>query len=473
MKKNDGYTLIEVIVAVALISMIMIMLTYATTQSVNNITNAKIYKKESDEAFDMIQSDKTDNAYDTSYEIVTTDSNNRQNRINVRLESYQDKTSKNQLLYQSVDNKLGINFDYSFAYTDSKGKYQAGKIDELENYGVQSFEDLPDTNYSALQKISDEWGDWSFIGWSTDTKTYTYNGRSVINGNPQIASASNNWKGLITKENFNQIKDAINKRQINDLHLYATYMYSFDIPDNDADVECIKATPEPVRQAQDNKNLNKLATQAATILKNKGTSAVDNCVSGDVREAIYGDGLELLHFRENGWPVEANKYYHNKRNDWTWAERAYSDPLRIKINPNFIEKAVYYINYPKIASQQAYSKGFVKNDGFFYETFKDGVGFDLTQIGNPTSLWEADKKDVFRNLEFNGSGRWRGINYDYRCLLFGQSFMGDSNQFNYSLFMKINRVNKTVTVWVNTVSNDGQSNSNGLNASYSATASYA
>lgn len=470
MKKNDGYTLIEVIVAVALISMIMIMLTYATTQSLNNITNAKVYKKESDEAFDIIQSDKTDNTYDTSYEIVTTDSNNKQNKINVRIESYQDKTSKNQILYQSVDNKLGINFDYSFAYTNSKGNYQSGKISELENYGVQSFEDLPNTNYSALQDISDEWGDWSFIGWSTETTTYT---GSVINGNPQIASASNNWKGLITKENFNQIKDAINKGQINDLHLYATYMYSFDIPNTNDDVKCIEATPETVRQAQDNKNLNKLAAQAASILKNKGTSAVDNCVTGNVREAIYGAGLELLHFRENGWPVEANKYYHNKRNDSTWANRAYSDWFHLQINHNFMEKADYYMEYPKIASQQAYSKGFIENDGFFYETFKDGVGFDLTKIGNPGSLKEVDKYNNFNNLEIYGNSPWRGINYNYRCLLFGQSFMGDNNQFNYSLFMKINRMNKTVTVWVNTVSNDGQSSSNGLNASYSATASYA
>lgn len=450
MKNKNGFTLIETVISLALITIIMGILFTALAQTLRYYNEANVYKKESDAAFDTIQSDSSDIQYKTEYKLVTTDSSNKKDSVRVRLSSYSDSSSTNQLVYQSIDVKLGVVFNYTLNYTDKNNKTKTETLSELTDYGIQNFEDLPGTNYSALQKMSDEWGDWAFIGWSTSLTTYTApsTGRKYVNGNPQIASAANNWQGLITKDNFMEFKNAVASGQIKDVKLYATYMFSYDVPNYTDDIDLIKMTPDSIRLTQDNNNLTRLAKYAASILKEKGTSAIDSCLSGSYLSAIYGDGLEILHFREGGWPVEANTTYYTKSNDSNWQNGYYNYGQQY-------ETQDYYKNYPKIGNAPGYTQGFKKNDGFFYEIFENGIGFDLTKVGNPT----------YRT--------WRGINYDYNSLFYGSPIMDLSNRFRLSLFMKVDKSTQTITIWVNRVASDGTSDSSGINASYSATASYA
>ena len=479
MKNQNGFTLVEVIVALALVTMITGILATSLAQTLRYFNDANVYKKESDAAFDIIQSDSSDIQYKTEYKLVTTDSSNKKDSVRVRLSSYSDSSSTNKLVYQSIDVKLGVVFNYTLNYTDKNNKTKTETLSELTDYGIQNFEDLPGTNYSALQKMSDEWGDWSFIGWSTSLTTYTASstGLKYVNGNPQIASAANNWQGLITKDNFMEFKNAVASGQTKNVKLYATYMFSYDVPNKPDDIELINNTPPSICIDQDNKNLTKIANYAASILKSTGTSAVDNCLSGTYRSAIYGDGLELLHFRKGGWPVEAQSarsYFSSKYNvSNTYftkdgdndGDNGYYDSGRLYDYKKKYENQNYYKNYPKIGNATGYTNGFVKNDGFFFEIFKKGIGYDLTQVGNP-NLPDPTPSNI-------PTTPWRGINYNYNSLLFGPKIMDTSNCFKYSLFMKIDKNTKNVTVWVNTVANDGTSDSSGINASYSATASYA
>lgn len=457
MKNQNGFTLVEVIVALALVTMITGILATSLAQTLRYFNDANVYKKESDAAFDTIQSDSTDIQYKTEYKLVSTDSDNKKNSVRVRVSSYTDKSSKNKLTYQSIDVKLGMVFDYTLNYSDKNNSKKTETLSELKDYGIQKFDDLPGTNYSALQKMSDEWGDWAFIGWSTSLKTYTApsTGRKYINGNPEAASASNNWQGLITSENFMDFKNAVATGQVKNVTLYATYMFSYDVSDYTDDIDLIKMTPDSIRQKQDNVVLNKLAKYAAGIIKEKGTSAIDNCLSGNYRSAIYGNGLEILHFREGGWPVEANTNYYTQNNDRN-PQTGYYDYGQQYETQN------YYKNYPKIGTAPGYTQGFKKNDGFFYETFANGIGFDLTKVGNPI-YGKPEKKEK----------SWRGINYDYNSLLFGSPIMDLNNRFRLSLFMKVDKSAQTVTIWVNRIAIDGSSDSSGINKPYTATASYA
>ncbi|MGM9952586.1 MAG: prepilin-type N-terminal cleavage/methylation domain-containing protein [Intestinibaculum porci] len=454
MKNQNGFTLVEVIVALALVTMITGILATSLAQTLRYFNDANVYKKESDAAFDTIQSDSTDIQYKTEYKLVSTDSDNKKNSVRVRVSSYIDKSSKNKLTYQSIDVKLGMVFNYTLKYSDKNNNTKTETLSELKDYGIQKFDDLPGTNYSALQKMSDEWGDWAFIGWSTSLKTYTASstGRKYINGNPEAASASNNWQGLITIDNFKDFKNAVATGQIKNVNLYATYMFSYDVPNYSDDIDLLKATPNSIRISQDNKNLKKLAQYAASLIKEKGTSAIDNCLSGNYRSAIYGNGLEILHFREGGWPVEAYSSYYTYGGDLN--DKWWNKSIYMQYGKEY-ETSSYYLNIPKIGNASGYTQGFKKNDGFFYEVFSNGIGFDLTKIGNPTSK------------------TWRGINYGYNSLLFSDQMMDNNNQFKYSLFMKIDKDSKEITVWVNQVATNGISDSTGINPTYSATASYA
>lgn len=468
MKNKKGFTLIEVVISIALIAVIMGILFSAVAQTLNYYNKANVYKKESDAAFDTIQSDSSDIQYKTEYKLVTTDSSDKKESVRVRISNYSDNTSTNKLTYQGMDVKLGTKFTYNIVYTNKDHVNVSTRLNELNDYGVQTFEDLPDTNYSALKTMSDQWGDWSFVGWSTTLHTYSntrnWHTYKYKNGEPKEASAPN-WKGLITKNNFLDYKKAVDSGQITDVNLYATYIFSYDL-DYDDDIKLLKETQESTRTTQDNKNLNKLAKYAASILKDKGTSVVDHCLDdNNCRSAIYEDGLEILHFRENGWPVEAATSCSIPDSRYIYYTRGVDlinilDPY-LKYGKRY-EMSNYYKNFPKIGDDSNYNGGFKGNDGFFYETFKNGIGYDLTKVGGPI---------VGRDQ--NGYTFWRGINYSYNCLLFGPEIMDDSNQFKYSIFMKIDKNSKNVTVWVNNVANNGTSDSTGINSSYSATASYA
>ena len=76
--------------------------------------------------------------------------------------------------YSRLSGSLGTIFPY-FNYDSTKSGWgqSSSQITDLNNYGVKSFEDLPGTNYSALDELNNNWGKWSFIGWSTTLIEYS------------------------------------------------------------------------------------------------------------------------------------------------------------------------------------------------------------------------------------------------------------------------------------------------------------
>lgn len=488
--RSEGFTLIETIVSITLIASIMTALSFGVALSYREYKNSNAYKKESDIDLANIQepytTDSTTLKKSVDYTMTAPDADGKEKKTSLAM---YNSTNKDDSISLSRFEAQASNFKESLSFKFLTINTYNGKIrtiSELNNYPISSFDDLPATNYDALDTMNKEWGIWSYVGWSlvdlnntswkTQDKTktgiimYKDNDKKIklYCGNPNPAPLNSSYEGLITRDNFTEMQKMVENKQI-DLSHYAlvpAYLFSKDIDNTNADTELLKDTSQLVcKSFADERNISNLAKAAAKYIKSNGIESLSDDLDLTANEALCNNGLELLHFREAGWPVEAssttyskkyyknfkyyekNLLYYNKGRDLEEgsAYLQYGEPY---------ENSNYYKNYPKIGNTSGYTNGF-KNQGFLYETFMKGIGYDLTKVRSTNST------------------AWRGINYDYNSLLFGDDLMQDNSQFQYSLFMKIDENSKTVTVWVNRVASDGSSNSNGINSSYSATASYA
>lgn len=468
--RSEGFTLIETIVSIALIASIMTALSFGVALSYREYKKSNAYKKESDIDLANIQ------------EPYTTDSTTLKKSVDYTMKTTIDGKITALAMYNTTNTDPSIslsrfeaqasNFKASLSFKYLSVDTYSGKlttIDELSDFKISSFEELPSTNYEALEKMNKDWGIWSYVGWSlvdlnniswkSNEKTKTgivmykdsYTKKPLYCGNPNPAPLNSNYEGLITPDNFTTIQNMVENKQI-DLSHYAlvpAYLFSKDVYNSDADTKLLMNTIQTVRKPIDERNITSLANTAAKYIKSNGMNSITSDINSVTKKALCGNGLEILHFREGGWPVEAasvitngSTLYYNYGTDW------YNGSIYLKYGKDY-ENSFYYKKYPKIGDDPEYAKGFKKGE-FLYDIFMNGIGYDLTKVGNPTS---RDK--------------------NYNSLLFGDDLMLDNNQFQYSLFMKINENSKTVTVWVNRVASDGSSDSSGIDAFYSATASYA
>lgn len=483
--KNKGFTLIETVVSIALIASIMTVLSFGVASSYREYINSNAYKKESDIDLGNIQepfrNDSTILKKSVDYTMkATINGKTHSTALSMYNTTNTDPSiSLSRFEAQESNFKSSLSFKY---LTVSTFNGETKSIDELNNNAISSFDDLPTTNNEALEGMNKEWGIWSYVGWSlvdlnnsswkTQDKTktgiimYKDNNKKIklYCGNPNPAPLNSSYEGLITRDNFTEMQKMVENKQI-DLSHYAlvpAYLFSKDIGETNADTELLKDTSQLVRKSfVDERNISNLAKAAAKYIKSNGIESLSGDLDLTANKALCNNGLELLHFREAGWPVEASSTTYYKNSEYYKKNSLYynkggdlrRDSAYLRYGEPY-ENSNYYKNYPKIGNTSGYTNGF-KNQGFLYETFMKGIGYDLTKVRSTNST------------------AWRGINYDYNSLLFGDDLMQDNNQFQYSLFMKIDENSKTVTVWVNRVASDGSSNSNGINSSYSATASYA
>ena len=210
------------------------------------------------------------------------------------------------------------------------------------------------------------------------------------------------------------------------------YLFSKDVEGTSADTKLLNFAAPTIRESLDNRNITSLANAAAQYIKKNGVDSLDSYLTADAQSAIFGNGLELLHFRENGWPRIATKNYGTGRGS----------------SMTSYENTRAYQNITKIGDGSTYKTG-------FFDTVFKSIGYDLSKTDDPTD--------------------WRGINYKYNILLFGDK-VADNNQLKNSMFMQINKENKTVRIWVGTVSSSwwtGTVSINSIGGNYDVTVSYA
>lgn len=441
--RSEGFTLIETIVSIALIASIMTALSFGVALSYREYKKSNAYKKESDIDLANIQ------------EPYTTDSTTLKKSVDYTMKTTIDgkitalamynTTNTDPLISLSRFEAQASNFKDSKYFTFNTVNSTLGKLNqvtELNNYTISSYEDLPSTNYEALDQTNKMWGKWSFIGWSLTKitknadgsisgklKSYTDSGKTLYCGNPNYASQATGYEGVINEKNYQDIMDAINNGTI-DLDKYVlvpAYFFSQDVEGTAADTKLLTGADGTVRRDMDERNMKNLVKGAAQYIKEKGIESVNSDLNGSAQDAIYGKGIEILHFRENGWPQVARYPLLNGR----------------RSSNSWYENQDYYKNQTKIDNGSTWKTGFI------YETFH-AIGYDIKETD--------DKND------------WLGIHYKYNILMFGDQ-VKDNGQHPYSMFMQVNKTNKTVRIWVGTVSSNGSISSIGEN--YDVTASYA
>ncbi len=448
MKSRKGFTLIEIVVSLALLTMSFSVLAYSLSAGYSQYNRSNQYKKSSDKDLAEIQkatiADDSNTSVDSQYTMEA-----KGKSVKVDLYTYKDPSSSSApslSRFEAKDSEFNSNaVKFEYYSVDAKTS-QTSKINELEGRRILNFDDLPGIQYSALNKSNEDWGKWSYIGWSTQIHNY----EGVYAGEPEEASSTNGYKGLITESNFKQVLQYYKNQKIPQ-KLYATYVYSKDVSGNQNEMYLLAAATQKTRFQRDQDNVRLLASKAAELIKENGLSIITSNFGSN--SPVTSTGIEVLHFRENGWPVLANTVYYQ----WKEPNAYYSTFEESDKKP--------YKFFPKIGNDKIYTGG-VGSSGFLYRVFNEGIGFDLSQTGNSTT-----------NTDF-----YHNINYDYNNLFFGDAFLTDSykgflgfwhnktSQHLYSLFMKVDTTNKIVRVWAGQVTS---SSSTEALRGYDYTASYA
>ena len=455
MKNRKGFTLIEIVVSLALLTMCFSVLSYSLSAGYSQYNQSNRYKKSSDKDLSEIQkatiSDDSNVTVDSQYTMEA-----KGKSVKVDLYTYKDpsvSSAPSLSRFEANDSEFKSNaMRFEYYNVDSQTNRQ-DYIQELDGRKLSSFDDLPGTQFTALKQSNEDWGKWAFIGWSTATDKY--NGSWT--GQAKLATRENNYQGLITRDNFEEVMEYYRNTKKTP-KLYATYTYSRDVGGNQNELVLLYNTDKSIRFAKDQSNIKAIASKAAELIKENGLSIITSDFG--TNSAISSTGIEILHFRENGWPVLANKVYYNRGNNnltnyesgsWSsWPLKNWGD--------------YQYQSFPKIGDGTNY-KGGIFSNGFLYKAFNDSIGFDLTKVGNAISY----------------RGNYRNINYGYNNLFFGDAFKTDAQvngnrvisqsfQHLYSLFMKVDTTNKTVRVWAGQVTS---STTTSAITGYDFTASYA
>lgn len=490
---KKGFTLIEVIVSIAILSIVLGVLSTSISMIYRHYNASNMYKEDSDLALYNVQG-----GYDQNVQMKSADYKLEINGTNMHDEiqlnaftsaSYHQKTinidssakEKKEAVYLTRFEAQAKDIDTKFFIVDaSTGK--VSKMPGLENLGVGSYDDLPNASWEALKNMNKEWGKWSFAGWSLSPATYDTNGNVTsvkenmydswdknrkkpywVSVPTNGANNTNNryyytgctyeltydngeWKGLITEDNFADFKEKVANGVIDMKHyaLVPTYYFSKDIYNSDLDTILLNDADNTLREARDTKNIQLLAQAAARWIKKNSLQKLEQEVSYSNRQnGLYGKGLEIIHFREAGWGVLGEKDYSRFGN-------------RNKGKPSSYESSATYKDLPHL------NDGTWNQDNGFIKAMFESIGFDITKI--------------------NDENDWLGIRYSYNRLLFANKMADSEDSHPYSLFIKVNQNKQEVTVFV------GKSTSSGswwntkwsdpregmvINPNYVATASYA
>lgn len=489
---KKGFTLIEVIVSIAILSIVLGVLSTSISMIYRHYNASNTYKEDSDLALYNVQGDYDQNTQmksaDYKLEINGKDMHDEIQLYSYTSASYDQKLinidssakEKKEAVYLTRLEAQAKDID-SQIYIVNAGSGKVSKMPGLENLGVGSYDDLPNPSWEALNGMNKEWGKWSFAGWSLSPATYDAdgnitsikenmydssdeyrkkpywvsvpaggvknNGRYYYTGcTYKLAYDNGEWKGLITEDNFMDFKKNVANGVIDMKHyaLIPTYFFSKDIYNSPLDTTLLNDADNSLREARDSKNIQLLAQAAANWIKENSLQKLEQEFSNsNVQNGLYGKGLEIIHFREAGWGVLGEKDYSRFKDKGKGAPSPY-------------ENSATYQNLPHLNDGT-----WNRNIGFIKGIF-DEIGFDITKINN-----END---------------WLGIRYAYNRLLFADKMADSNDNRPYSLFMKIDKNKQEVTVFI------GQSISSGnwwnkkwsdpregmvINPNYVATASYA
>ncbi|MDD6423240.1 MAG: prepilin-type N-terminal cleavage/methylation domain-containing protein, partial [Intestinibaculum porci] len=251
MKNRKGFTLIEIVVSLALLTMCFSVLSYSLSAGYSQYNQSNRYKKSSDKDLAEIQkatiSDDSNVTIDSQYTMEA-----QGKSVKVDLYTYKDPSSSSApslsrfIAHDSEFKSNAVKFEY---YNVDSTTNQSNKIDELEGRKLSNFDDLPGTQYTALAQSNKDWGKWAFIGWSTAKREYN----KSFTGQSQTASKENNYQGLITKDNFDEVM-AYYRTQGKTPKLYATYTYSRDVGGNQNELVLLYNTDKSIRFAKDQSN---------------------------------------------------------------------------------------------------------------------------------------------------------------------------------------------------------------------------
>lgn len=446
MKMNHGFTLIETIISVALLGALLSGLGAAIYQTTNSFLKTNDYSKQDDEAYDQIQNANSTKAVTLDYEMT---GYYKRKKYNAQTQSYSDDTSildksSNLKTYQDSSEALKSGYSCKFnvktqTYTSKSNGYKDVSLTSLaatgdrifnldsantghlfKDYGISSFDDLPDTNYKELNALNQTWGKWAYIGWSTAQYTYysTATKKYYVTGLNQIASPENNWQGIITKDNFDAWIKYLDDNNIkaSDVNLYLTYAYSIDSAKTDETdiLQNTKINDPTILTNKDISQLSQLATTAAQKIKRDGLSSLQSYFGADLTNSLYSDnGVEILHCRENGWALLANTDYFSFGNN-------------LKI---YYENSNGYQKFPKIGHAATYYGG-VK-EGFLNDVFNDAIGLNLNKLGSYTN-----------------NNHYYNVDYNYNQLFFGSNTQMYGTYPTPSVMMKLSKDNDTNTLTV-------------------------
>ncbi|WP_164121147.1 prepilin-type N-terminal cleavage/methylation domain-containing protein [Sharpea azabuensis] len=483
---KKGFTLIEVIVSIAILSIVLGVMSTGVNMVYRHYNASNSYKDDSDNALLNVQGayhqDTQMKGADYMLEISGDDIDKKIQLFTYTSASYHKKLinststaeEKKEAVYLTRLEAQSKEIDTKFYLVDAKTG-RASQVQGLETVSVNKFDDLPNESWDSLANMNNEWGKWSFAGMSLSPAIYDDNGNLIyvkenkyynkrtneerykkpiweyIDVNKRNDSqyfytgyskpleydgAANEWKGIITEDNFKDFKNKVKSGEI-DMKKYAlvpTYFFSKDIYDSPLDTILLNDADNNLREKKDAKNIQALAEIAAKMIKDNNLQYLDNeLTSTNNKNALYGDGLEIIHFREAGWGIIAENDYNYKGGQSQY------------------ETSNIYRNLPHL------SNGWNESNGFFKEMFQN-IGLDITELNN--------SKD------------WLGIHYGYNRILFSDKIADQNATKPYSLFMKVDKMNKNVTVFVG----EAQKNLGGwsdprknmvISPNYVATASYA
>lgn len=455
---EKGFTLIETIISLAIITSLLLSLGIEVTNSIHTFNDARRFNDATDSAFENAQNISytqnksvysnyqiTGNVYQDNNKVgELSESDSTYSPIPVGVTKY--KHPKNSNIYRpefdALDSLIGNYFEFSAI--DG-----GGRIEDLSNVGINKFEDLPDASNTALDKDNKTWGKWSFVGWSL--RTYqAEDAAKTLNGDPKAAEFTSYtyggktiWectnKGLITSSNFDQFMSWYQYQKSQDENfeptLYPAYIFSRDISGNDNEVIYRMRAGADFLTKVDTDNIEKVASEAAAIIKNQGISAVEKQFTPTAWNALTnGKGLEILHSRQVGWCVLANTQYYS-----------YGDSSSIGIERNLYlwdrnkSRNEAYQKFAKIGNNDSFTGG-VK-DGFLYHTFYDSIGYDLNEIND---------KQEYLSINYGNSGE---NPVGYNCLFMSSDLKAKQDDQIYSVFMKIS--NNQVTVTYGTIDSNG------------------
>ena len=315
----------------------MTVLSFGTASSYREYINSNAYKKESDIDLGNIQEPYTKDSTILKKSVDYTMQTTMDGKTQSTALSMYNTTNTDSSISLSRFEAQASNFKKSLSIQSLTIGATSGtmsSIPGLGDYTISSYEDLPSTNYDALDSMNKEWGIWSYVGWSlvdlnnTSWKTHQKTNTGIVMyyddkqnmklycGNPNPAPVSNNgYEGLITSANFEDIMKKVENGEI-DLSHYAivpAYLFSKDVPETHTDTDLLNYAKSTIRESIDNRNITSLANAAAQYIKKNGVDSLDSYLTSDAKNAIFGNGLEILHFRENGWPRIATKNYGSSR----------------------------------------------------------------------------------------------------------------------------------------------------------------